>query len=90
MRSAKYSLCGSAVEAIGHTPLIELKKVGEGAGGRILLKLDYLNPGFSKKDRIARQMIEDAEADWKPETGADSRRVNERQHRHGTGDRMRC
>jgi cysteine synthase A len=61
MRSAKYSLCGSAVEAIGHTPLIELKKVGERAGGRILLKLDYLNPGLSKKDRIALQMIEDAE-----------------------------
>jgi cysteine synthase A len=32
------------------------------APGRILLKLEYLNPGFSKKDRIARQMIEDAEA----------------------------
>ena len=29
--------------------------------GRILAKLDYLNPGFSKKDRIAKQMIEDAE-----------------------------
>ena len=32
------------------------------APGRILLKLEYLNPGFSKKDRIARQIIEDAEA----------------------------
>ena len=30
--------------------------------GRILAKLDHLNPGFSKKDRIARQIIEDAEA----------------------------
>src|SRR5260370_5634092 len=32
-------------------------------GGRLLAKLEYLNPGFSKKDRIARQIIEDAEAE---------------------------
>ena len=54
-------LAASAVEAIGHTPLIELRRLR--AAGRILLKLDYLNPGFSKKDRIARQIIEDAEAE---------------------------
>src|SRR5512140_2036962 len=52
----------SAVEAIGETPLVELGRIGKSAGGRILAKLDYLNPGFSKKDRIARQIIEDAEA----------------------------
>lgn len=50
----------SIVEAIGETPLIELTRVTK-PPGRILLKLDYLNPGFSKKDRIARQIIEDAE-----------------------------
>ena len=54
-------LAASAVEAIGHTPLIELRRIS--AAGRILAKLEYLNPGFSKKDRIARQIIEDAEAD---------------------------
>jgi cysteine synthase len=52
---------GSAVEAIGETPLVELGRIGKSAGGRILAKLDYLNPGLSKKDRIARQIIEDAE-----------------------------
>ena len=52
----------SAVEAIGDTPLVELPRL-RGEDGRILAKLEYLNPGFSKKDRIARQMIEDAEAD---------------------------
>lgn len=51
----------SVVEAIGETPLVELGRIGKSAGGRILAKLDYLNPGFSKKDRIARQIIEDAE-----------------------------
>ncbi len=53
----------SAVEAIGETPLVELARLTCDLDGRILAKLDYLNPGFSKKDRIARQMIEDAEAD---------------------------
>jgi cysteine synthase A len=56
-------LLGSAAEAIGETPLVELSRLTRGLGGRILAKLDYLNPGFSKKDRIARQMIEDAEAE---------------------------
>jgi cysteine synthase A len=56
-------LYASAVDAIGETPLVELARLTAGIAGRILAKLDYLNPGFSKKDRIARQMIEDAEAD---------------------------
>jgi cysteine synthase A len=52
------------VEAIGQTPLVELSRYMASAGlqGRLLAKLEYLNPGFSKKDRVARQMIEDAEA----------------------------
>src|SRR3954469_6973970 len=53
----------SAVEAIGGTPLVELSRLTRGLGGRILAKLEYLNPGFSKKDRIARQIVEDAEAE---------------------------
>ncbi len=55
-------LLPSVVETIGHTPLVELAKISRRADGRILAKLEYLNPGFSKKDRIARQIIEDAEA----------------------------
>jgi cysteine synthase A len=56
-------LLPSAVEAIGGTPLVELSRITRNVNGRILAKLDHLNPGFSKKDRIARQIIEDAEAD---------------------------
>jgi cysteine synthase A len=52
----------SAIEAIGETPLVELQRLTRGAGGRVLAKLEHLNPGFSKKDRIARQIVEDAEA----------------------------
>ena len=51
----------SVLDCIGNTPLIELKRLTEHVPGRILAKLEYLNPGFSKKDRIARQIIEDAE-----------------------------
>ncbi len=51
----------SVNEAIGDTPLVELGRMTGNLAGRILAKLDYLNPGFSKKDRIALQMIEDAE-----------------------------
>jgi cysteine synthase A len=50
------------VDAIGRTPLVDLARLTRGVDGRILAKLEYLNPGASKKDRIARQMIEDAEA----------------------------
>ena len=52
----------SAIEAIGNTPLIDLARLTHGIDGRILAKMEYLNPGYSKKDRIARQIIEDAEA----------------------------
>jgi len=51
----------SAVEAIGNTPVVELKRLSRAVDGRILAKLEYFNPGFSKKDRIARQIITDAE-----------------------------
>ncbi len=51
----------SVLEAIGNTPLVELSRITRGLPGRILLKLDYLNPGFSKKDRAALRIIEDAE-----------------------------
>ena len=59
----------SAIEAIGHTPLVELSRLTRDIEGRILAKLDYLNPGFSKKDRIARQIIEDAEAEGRLQPG---------------------
>jgi cysteine synthase A len=59
-RSGK--LLPSAVEAIGNTPLVELGRLAADVEGRILAKLEYLNPGSSKKDRIALQMIQDAEA----------------------------
>ncbi|MET3593260.1 cysteine synthase A [Mesorhizobium shonense] len=53
----------SVVDAIGGTPLVRLDRLTEQAGvkGAILAKLEYLNPGFSKKDRAALGIIEEAE-----------------------------
>lgn len=56
-------ILASVIDAIGGTPLVELSRITRHLDGRVLAKLDYLNPGFSKKDRIARQIIEDAEAE---------------------------
>lgn len=57
------SIHPSVLDVIGSTPMVELSRISSGLEGRILAKLEYLNPGFSKKDRIALQMIEDAERD---------------------------
>ncbi len=61
--SRERGILNSALEVIGNTPLVELARITQGVDGRILAKLEYLNPGFSKKDRIALQMVEEAEAD---------------------------
>jgi len=52
----------SVADAIGWTPLVELSRLTSGVSGRILAKLEHLNPGGSKKDRVALQIITDAEA----------------------------
>jgi cysteine synthase len=67
--SREEALLPSAVEAIGNTPLVELSRITRGLNGRLLAKMEYLNPGFSKKDRIARQIIEDAEAEGRLRAG---------------------
>ena len=49
------------IEAIGHTPLIKLKRASEATGCTILGKAEFMNPGGSVKDRVGRQMILEAE-----------------------------
>ncbi|NTU18861.1 cysteine synthase family protein [Brevibacillus sp. HB1.2] len=48
-------------QAIGNTPMVHLSRLTEKLAGNIFAKLEYVNPGFSKKDRIALQIIEEAE-----------------------------
>ena len=57
---------------IGHTPLVELKNIEKRLGlkARLLAKLEYFNPAGSVKDRIAKEMIEQAEADGKLKPGS--------------------
>ncbi|WP_300345609.1 pyridoxal-phosphate dependent enzyme [Nesterenkonia sp.] len=60
----------SVVELIGGTPLVRLNRVTEGIAATVLVKLEYLNPGGSIKDRIALKMIEEAEAAGKLRPGS--------------------
>ena len=49
-------------ELVGHTPLVELKRITSGVGATVLAKLEMFSPGGSVKDRIALRMICEAEA----------------------------
>ena len=62
----------SADQLIGKTPLLELTRIEEDLGlkARVFAKLEYFNPAGSVKDRIAKRMIEDAEASGKLKPGA--------------------
>jgi cysteine synthase A len=51
----------SVLELIGNTPMVKLNKIGADIESEILVKLEYLNPSGSLKDRIALEMIEKAE-----------------------------
>jgi cysteine synthase len=54
---------GDIVQAIGNTPLVELKRLSSKPDVRIYIKLESYNPTGSVKDRVARSMIERAEED---------------------------
>jgi [CysO sulfur-carrier protein]-thiocarboxylate-dependent cysteine synthase len=54
---------GDIVQAIGNTPLVELKRLSPKPGVRIYAKLESYNPTGSVKDRVARAMIEQAEGE---------------------------
>jgi cysteine synthase A len=66
------SICISVLSTIGNTPIVDLHRLVQntkGVQGRILAKVEFLNPGYSKKDRIALQMIEEAESSGVLRTG---------------------
>jgi cysteine synthase A len=51
----------NVLELVGNTPVVRLNKLVEGLDVEVLVKLEYLNPGLSVKDRIGVNMIEEAE-----------------------------
>ena len=59
-------LVNSVLEAIGNTPLIKLRTI---SSGNVFVKADFLNPGGSIKDRVAKYIIESAEKEGKLTTG---------------------
>jgi cystathionine beta-synthase len=59
---AKARYLESALDAVGNTPLVRLRRVVDDAACLVLAKVEYVNPGGSVKDRPAVAMIRDAEA----------------------------
>ena len=57
------------LDLIGGTPIVRLQKIGRELGSTLLVKLEYLNPGGSNKDRIALSMIDEAERTGKLKPG---------------------
>jgi cysteine synthase B len=60
---------GNVIEAVGNTPLVELPRLSPKPEVRIFVKLEGRNPTGSVKDRVAKSMIEGAEADGSIESG---------------------
>lgn len=60
----------SVLELIGNTPMVRLNRIGKGLGSEILVKLEYMNPSGSLKDRIAVEMIDRAAASGELKPGA--------------------
>ncbi len=56
-------ISGDVVEAIGNTPIVQLRKVVPRGSARVLAKLEFTNPTGSMKDRVAKAMVEAAAAD---------------------------
>ena len=57
------------LEAIGHTPTVRFNRIGKDLSCEIYGKCEFLNPGGSVKDRIAYQMVEDAEKEGRIKPG---------------------
>ncbi|MBA2301457.1 MAG: cysteine synthase family protein [Acidobacteria bacterium] len=55
-------VAGGVLETIGHTPVVQLRRLAPAGGADIFVKLEYFNPTGSYKDRMALAMIEGAEA----------------------------
>src|SRR4051812_19186444 len=70
-RMGRDGVAASIVDVIGSTPCVSLSRIVEARGldGRLVCKLEHLNPGFSKKDRVAREMVRDARNDGRLSPG---------------------
>lgn len=62
-------VANSITELVGQTPIVKLNRLTEEGSAEVYLKLEYMNPGSSVKDRIALAMIEAAEKDGSLKAG---------------------
>jgi cysteine synthase/molybdopterin converting factor small subunit len=69
MAGGERTLTSSILQAVGSTPLVELQRLAPASGARIYAKLEGQNPTGSIKDRIAKTMVETAEASGELEPG---------------------
>lgn len=60
---------GAVLDAIGNTPIVELKRVVPPGSAKVLVKLEFCNPTGSMKDRVAKAMIDAAEKDGRIRPG---------------------
>src|SRR5204863_5012535 len=54
-------MCENILQAVGHTPLVRLRRLAEGVRAAVCVKVESLNPGGSVKDRVGLAMVEEAE-----------------------------
>src|SRR6184192_1101162 len=65
LTDTRTGVADSILDAIGHTPLVRLSRLGAGVTPQIVAKVEAANPGGSIKDRVALALIEAAERDGK-------------------------
>ena len=83
-------VANSILDLIGNTPVLELHRMQKTLNlpGRLLAKLEHLNPGGSKKDRVAVTMIRQARQSCRLSAGAGGGGGHQRQYRYRFGDRL--
>jgi cysteine synthase A len=70
IKEKRMNVSSDVSKLIGNTPLVELRNLTKGGLARVVLKLEYWNPGHSVKDRIALSMIEAAEEEGRLKPGS--------------------
>lgn len=82
------NIAQNITELVGNTPLVQINRLTEGAGARVVAKLEFFNPGHSVKDRIAVAMLDAAQAAGK--IGPDTVLIEPTSGNTGIGLAMVC